>query len=128
MSEEKVASEVVDAEIVRICEQLGATLGVKEREIVKREMVAGRLDFDAEKESFRYKLKAPVEREKGAITEVSLREPSGGQLRDAFKGGREDMDSSLHLLSLVTGQTLVVIEAMKQRDIGALSACLGFFG
>jgi hypothetical protein len=125
---EKIAPEAADIEIDGICEALGAKLKGDEREVVRRALVEGRLVFDTGKSFFTYKLKAPIEREKSTITEVTLREPTGGQLRDATKGKRDEMEASLLLIGYITGQPIAIVEELKQRDIGVLAACLGFFG
>jgi hypothetical protein len=128
MSEPVIAAEAADAEIASICEATGASLDKDAREHIRRALMDGRLIFRPESESFSYRFKKPIAREKSTITEITLSEPTAGQIRDATKGGRSDVESSIHLLALTSGQPLPIIEAIGQRDLAALGAILGFFG
>lgn len=125
---DKIAPEAAKAEIEGIEKHFGAKLKEEDRALLERMVAEGRISFDSGKETFAYRLRVPVECKSITVTDITLKEPTGGQLRDMGKAGRTDLDASLALLTYITGQTLVVVEALKQRDLLVLTALLGFFG
>jgi hypothetical protein len=93
-----------------------------------RAVQSGRLDFNSDTESFRYSLISPVKLENGeTIDSLTVTEPTAEQLREANKGNRDEMETTMRALSAVTGKPLAVINRIKTRDITALGEILGFF-
>jgi len=125
MSEPVIAREVAESMVAL----WAARLDVDEPPSahVLRAIMSGRLDYsDA---GFRLRLSAPVELDSGAkLDEVTIREPSGRELRETSRSNRDEMDTTLRLLAELSGQPLGVVERIKMRDLTVLGELLGFFG
>lgn len=124
---EKIAPEVAEQEIADACDLLGSSLDGTQREIVKKAWTEGRIIFDAGKETFTYRLRSPVERGEKKYTDITIREPTAGQLQEAMRGKADEMESTIKMLQKVSGEPTLVIEDIKQRDIAVLGCLLGFF-
>lgn len=126
MSEPVIAREVAEATVAGWEEDFGVTLEADSRGAVLHSVMAGRLTL-GDAEEFTYRLRRPIALENGEkITELKLHEPTAGQLRDAAKGKRDDLDTSMRIISFVTG--CPVIDRIGQKDLLALAALIGFFG
>jgi len=90
----------------------------------------GRLDFNPENFSFKYKLFCPIEKADGEtielvdIKEISLNETKSIQ---NFKKGQQ-IDASMALLAKVCGIEMGFAGRLRNRDIAVINAVsLGFF-
>ena len=127
MSEPAIAREVAEGMVADWAATLGAELAPESERAVVRLVMAGRIDFDGD--AFTVRLAAPLKLENGeTIAALKLAEPTAGQLRDAAKGKRDDIDTALRLISALSGQPVGVVERIKERDFLAVSEVLGFFG
>lgn len=124
---EAIAREVAEVMVFDWASALGVTLEPGTKERITRAVMAGRLDYSGD--AFRYRLAAPVKLDNGeTVAELTVAEPTAGQLRESSRGNREGMDAAMRILSGVTGQPLAVIDRLKQRDVMLLSELIGFFG
>lgn len=121
-----IALEVAEGMVSEWEVCLGAKLEAKPRARIVAAVSGGRLDFDGE--AFAYDLAAPLKLENGTfLARIKIREPAAGELRDAARGGRDEMATALSLISSLSGEPLGVIERLKQRDFLLVAEVLGFF-
>ena len=91
-----------------------------------RAICSGRLDCDGG--LFRYRFISPLTLANGqTLAEITIREPTGRQLRETSRGNRDEMDTTLRLIESLSGQPLGVIESIGMRDLTVLGELLGFF-
>lgn len=94
-------------------------------------VMKGRLDFDSEKEVFRYQLLKPIEKQDGSgcIEVVEIRETDMNENKDVqrFKDN-EKIDQATVLLARSCGLEMGFASRLKQRDVHRINAViLGFF-
>lgn len=124
MSEPVIAREVAEGMIAEWAHTLDTD--TPDAPHCLRAIMAGRLDFDGSR--FRYSLAAPVTLDSGErFDSLELAEPTGAILRDASRGKRDQMETTFHTLSLMTGKPVGLIERLKMRDLNALGEMLAFF-
>lgn len=93
---------------------------------VIRAIMSGRLD--RKDDAFDYRLASPLRLDNGeSVTSITITEPDARILRDASKGNRDNIDTTLRMLAALSSQPLAVIERVKMRDITALGELLDFF-
>jgi flagellar motor switch protein FliM len=98
-----------------------------QQKIVQRAVMAGRVSFDAELEEFSVQLRTPIELKNGdSITSLKIGEPDTSQLKSSMKV-KDEFESSIRLVALVTGHPDDVIGRMKMRDLKTASSVLAFF-
>jgi hypothetical protein len=72
-------------------------------------------------------LKAPLTIDERSITELSLREPTAGELDDAEANAKTNNGTTILLLARVTGENPNVIKQLGARDYKAASDYLKSF-
>jgi len=134
--------ETAIAEIKGWAEQLGEPL--EDEEIINssvfRATSQGRITFDAERETFTYRLMKPIQLENGEdIETITVEEPTA-EYRFAKQtmrlhstsqsGGTAEMDigEDGRYLSATTHQSINMLKRLKNRDYVVLSELAGFFG
>jgi len=91
-------------------------------------VMRGRVIFDEVKETFTITLKSAIELENGQrITEISLREPTAGELQEANKNKADELTLAIRLYSKLSGHPLGVIQRLKQKDLIVVGEFFGSF-
>jgi hypothetical protein len=122
---EVIAREVALQMLKDWADELEASVQHSER--LLRAIMSGRLDkTDA---GFSYRLLVPVSLDNGQnVDSLNVTEPTADQLREASKGNRDDMDTTIRVISSITGQPIAVINRLKTRDLTTIGEVLDFFG
>lgn len=90
-------------------------------------VMRGKVSFDQDTETFTLLLRKPIELGNGKLLEsITLEEPDAQSLKKAVKS-RDDMDTAIRMISVMTGQPVGVIDRLKQRDLTAASGIISFF-
>lgn len=128
MSKIVIAEEAAEEEVQGWCDNFEVTLDIGSRERIVRAVMAGRITFDGQAETFDIQLRKPIDLDNGeSVTSIKLKEPDTRNLRDANKA-KDDFEMTLRLLSYVSGHPLGVMERIKQKDLILAGEMFNFFG
>ena len=128
MSKIVIAEEAAEEEVQGWCDNFEVTLDIGSRERIVRAVMAGRITFDGQAETFDIQLRKPIDLDNGeSVTSIKLKEPDTRNLRDANKA-KDDFEMTLRLLSCVSGHPLGVMERIKQKDLILAGEMFNFFG
>ncbi len=128
MSEPVVARDVAEKEIESWCEQLECVLEDLVKEKLVMAVMAGRVAFDSESETFTVRLRTPLTLKNGDILgELKIEGFTFLQQQEATKGTEDPSEVSSRMLSMVTGQSSGVLDRLQSKDITTAVAFMGFF-
>lgn len=122
-----VATEAAEAIVETMIEATGATLPVDVRARIVSAIESGRCDLNAGEMTATVYLSRPIKTAKTTINELTVHEPTAGQIRDSAKPGRSELDQSLFLLAAVSDLSILAIEQLGARDLRVSSEVMSFF-
>jgi hypothetical protein len=123
-----IAEDQARAEIELWCEHFEVELAELEIKALLPAVMRGRVVFDEDKDSFTITLKSPIELENGnLVRDITLREPTAGELQEANKNKADEMTLAIKLYSKLSGYPLGVIQRMKQKDLIVAGEFFGSF-
>lgn len=126
MPDVKMSADAAQQELSRIEEDLDAQLPDESRRVVLRALASGRLEWDASEQEFSVELRKPIEAGTTTVSQMTIREPSGGEISKANRVN-EPFEQTMKLISYVTGHPVGYIERLGSRDLTLLGVLMGFF-
>jgi len=121
-----IAKDVAEDMVKNWEADLESELSQSSRGIIVRAVSNGRVDLADG--VFTVRLVSPIALKNGDTVEtLKIREPNARDLQKAAKGNRDDMDTTIDLISALSGQSVAVIDQIAQRDATLISQLLTFF-
>ena len=123
---QKIADEVASKELDDIIAEYDAEIAADQRGVLLRAIKRGGLTYSDG--VFTLHLLVPIEQENGkTIDEITITEPSVGQLKTATVAG-DELATTVKMISAVTGVALGLVDRMRSRDVTTAGSVFGFFG
>ncbi len=127
VTKEAICRETAGEEVKGWEKNFDVILSPETSERLTRVVMAGRITFDEQAETFALKLRRPLELENGSTVEsLTIREPRTAEIRQAGKKG-DEMELVLRLLSTISGQPLGVLDRMGSKDFTIVGELFNFF-
>jgi len=123
-----IAEEQARVESDLWCEHFEVELAELEIKALLPTVMRGRVVFNDEDDSFTITLKSPIELDNGStIKDITLREPTAGELQEANKNKADEMTLAIKLYSKLSGHPMGVIQRLKQKDLIVTGEFFGSF-
>ena len=125
-TKEIMSSQVAEEEVSNWANSIDNPDFVPSQKLISA-VCRGRISFDVASTVFTVRLVHPVALENGkTIDELRISEPRSEQVKEASKG-KGEIDTTLRLLSSITGQPLGVVDRLVLRDLGLAGEIFNFF-